>query len=367
MRAKAPVRRAVAVAVSLALIVPSVSAAAEKSTVIRSLSAKGAALWYAVRLNLPAGARYSYRQTYELSRQTAGHACAKFTIRYEDGWYSSGSSGGLTGPGEHKVVTIGPGAFSSNFPVSTPAPVPSPPIGEINLVEEGSDRPSAAGPARLWCEGGSTVGANGSLEEPGIYDILIFVAAADRVARSTLRLSVSRGVRVLRESWGVGTHFYREWDFATVAAHASVHEFEALPGGGVVRLRARAIVRGTRALSFRRRAVALFDGGFPIAAGTGIGVSPSVFSVQGPDLPESFTTIGGTHLSPNRIQLPGMAPGRYIFGVEAHAAPFATVVAPQAGVLPALWLVTADADFPACSVRGKRTRAADGHLVCKPY
>lgn len=340
--------------IAVTLIVPGLPAgAATKWRVIRNLSVTGAGLWHAARMKVMPGASWEYWSTRNISKMSGGDACVQF-VRDQEGWYSAGGGFGFMTGSEYKVLTIRPSVLGSHPALPAPAPVPE---GDVKLIEEGKHPPGQ----RAGGKGACGIGYQNNSNVPIVYDGLFFLAATDRITSATLRFRVSPGVTVLRESWGKGgTRMLREWDFA---ANAAVYEATEDQDAPIVhRVSTRAIMRGTRTLNFKRRSVAWFAPvGMTGVASVGLPVNPALLSVKGPGEAATLVRTADWGATANNIYLPGLVGGRYDFGVEAFAQAFAFPV----GNWP-LFLVTADADYPPCSVPGKRSRASDGHRVCLP-
>lgn len=160
-------------------------------------------------------------------------------------------------------------------------------------------------------------------------NLVMVLASARPVEDASVVVRGSRGVRILAEAWG-SARMLDERDFGREDGAAARAGNALLMAGSSVEVR------------YERAAFALMrtPGSYALLSLTGPG--------------------GETEFHNGTAGLGGKGPGLYRFGVEALGA--ATSEGPDRA--PFVLLVTADADFPACSRLSVAGTAPDGHPVC---
>lgn len=277
------------------------------------------------------------------------------TIRNDaEGTYGiSGDFGINYGKGYH-VVRVAPSSLTTG-----PLTIPSVPVSDTTVIQDGDHGDPPFKSMGNYSEEYSTF----LVDKPQVLDIAQFVTCSGPISKSRLGFRVSDKAKVLAESWGRGgTRFLREWDFQ----HAAVYEGtqDGNPEPVPYSLQTQTVIHGLRTLRFRKHPIAWMGAFFgPGAGSVASPIAPVVLSVKGPWQPaRMWWSSGDWGASIWQLQLPGTGTGTYTFGVEAAAT--AMLWPGHIGQSPRLFLVSADADYPACTVLRVRSKASDGHPLC---
>lgn len=259
----------------------------------------------------------------------------------------------------------------------------------------------SSGPEMLYSwdhEGGGTWGGGYlAFDKDTRFDLVKFCTVAGaEVTSGRYWLRGDPGVTVLAESWGrVDASFFREWDFRGGAYARASEGFESsIEGAPTAYASAEAAVGAQRAkkVSFVKRAVAWFHTTDLLVPGVCVRTvcQPSPISIVGPAEKlrsieqDNVVSLGSEYdydpyvrevldgLGPRASQWHGgfgkmtlvsEPPGDYEFRLEAWGGAGAGPgwIAPAD---PVVALVTADVDYPACSVSPIVDHAPAGHPIC---